>query len=207
MTKTKKVLLIISLLLLVITFIFLLLYLVSGTEAKEKYDIAFKIATTVTLTMSLSISFTITINTFKDSFNVTTIYNYKNENLDKCWEYCYRINIQVESNVNLIEQKGIYNGNKEKDINDVMSDIYEAVDECKALICIYDGSHDITVDSKKRIDFINEYIRSLETIRALFPISFINTKVHNEKCEKILMVLKTIRDKYNITAKKLKEEK
>ena len=98
----------------------------------------------------------------------------------------------------IIEQKGLYSGNKEKEINCLIKKIFELSGQCEELLSIYNGNKGITIFEKERLDFVDEYLKSLNIINNCLPICFINTKENNERIDVLLLTAKTLNNKFSL---------
>lgn len=185
---------IISIVLLIVTIIFLVLSTVFDNGMLESF---FKISVALSITFSLTLNLIVNIRSIKNSFNTTNIYNSRNDNLDKAWQLCYKINSQIETVLGLLQQKNNYIGNKESDINDILCKIKESSIRTQELICIYRGSKEATLSENEKFTFISEYIKSVDAIAEFSPIIMINSVECNKKIDNFLNVLIAIKDKYN----------
>lgn len=184
------------------TITFLVLSIVFNNETIE---LIFKISATATITLSITLNLTINIKSIKNSFNTTNIYNSKSESLANAWQSCFRINSQIETVLGLFEQKKNYTGNKEKDINDILERIEEMSTRTKELICVYDGSKEVTLSENERLKFVSEYIDSLDAIKEFSPIIMNNSVECTKRINGLILILRTIKDKYCIYVSKIKE--
>ena len=196
----KKVRLIISILLVTVTLTLLIVFLTTNNKMVEY---AFDISTTITLTLSVTLSLTLNI---KDSFNTTNYYNKNEEDLDRAWKTCYQIYAKVSLMIGLLQFNGVYNGDREGNLNKYLKEITQLSDEGKNYICVYDDLQNVTVVNKPKIDFINEYLNTIDILNKYLPIRLLNTSFSEEKNKELHSLLLLLKDKYEFFKKKQEEK-
>ena len=197
MNKFRKVLLIISVILLVALVVLLI---ISNNSNNSDLDFWFKAATTVTITVSLSFSLTLNFTLNKtivsNSFNTINI-GTKNDQINNCFESCYKINSNISLIVEMINSPKNHTGiNFEEKINDLLKHIKDYCDDIKVKLSPYSNDTSITLNDSKRIAFINDYVGSVAILEQFHPFRWMNLPQIIETNKQMKQVLIVLKDKY-----------
>ena len=92
------------------------------------------------------------------------------------------------------------------DLNKLLKEINDLLVEGKEHICIYDGSKDITIFIKPKIDFIKDYLNTVSVLNDYSPIRLMNTISTNKKNQEAISLLTLLKSKYEFFLNKQEEK-
>ena len=182
----------------------ILLFFSNAQTTNTSLESWFKIAITISVTINLSLSVTINYTSIANSFN-NNYYVNDSSDIRIAIKLCYLIHTHISSMIELFDghSKGI---SIEDGMNGHLNRVKECSNEVAAKLASFANDTSITVNDRRRLNFVKEYIDAVKTLESYTPFRWISVREITQTNKEMRQLLAVLKDKYLLFDNKNKNQ-